>query len=78
MILIWNSTLEINVFNLHMIMQIYVTFCVLIIVNNFFKFIHIIELQKLFVNNKCKFTSFPNYFLQSPRLFASPPLIIIG
>lgn len=44
MILISNSTLEINVFNLHMIMQIYVTFCVLIIVNNFFKFIHIIEL----------------------------------
>lgn len=44
MILIWNSTLEINVFNLHMIMQIYVTFWVLIIVNNFFKFIHIIEL----------------------------------
>ena len=48
MILIWNSTLEINVSNLHMIMQIYVTFCVFLTIVKIF-FAHIIEYCRNFL-----------------------------
>lgn len=64
-----------------MIMQIYVTFYVLTTSLNyfFFKFIHIIELQKLFANNKCKFypqlLCFRNfYFLRFSSSFSLHPL----